>query len=257
MNKDLIIALLIDSENVSADYMRTVEQHLIAMGKVTYKRMYGDFTNESKNGNSKNWRKLVNEYALMPVQQYSYTENKNATDGRLIIDAMDILHTGAVTAVCIMASDSDYTGLAKRLKESNIYVIGAGEKKTPQAFVNACDRFLILDDKPAHKREKAQPAEPTPPKAAPKKAAAKKQKEEDAETVKVATKSRIEEFCVDMLETQNLAESSFEWLIQKIHQAFPQFDFKDYGVKKSYEFFDEKKFNLRRTDNTNWFISLR
>ena len=159
MNKDLIIALLIDSENVSADYMQTVEQHLIAIGKVTYKRMYGDFTNESKNGNSKNWRKLVNEYALMPVQQYSYTENKNATDGRLIIDAMDILHTGAVTAVCIMASDSDYTGLAKRLKESNIFVIGAGEKKTPQAFVNACDRFLILDDKPSQKREKAQTAE--------------------------------------------------------------------------------------------------
>ena len=257
MNKDLIIALLIDSENVSADYMQTVEQHLIALGKVTYKRMYGDFTNESKNGNSKNWRKLVNEYALMPVQQYSYTENKNATDGRLIIDAMDILHTGAVTAVCIMASDSDYTGLAKRLKESNIYVIGAGEKKTPQAFVNACDRFLILDDKPSQKREKAQPAESQPPKAVPQKAAAKKKKDEDAGTVKVATKSRIEQFCVDMLETQNLAESSLEWLIQKIHQAFPQFDFKDYGVKKSYEFFDEKKFNLRRADNTNWFISLK
>lgn len=257
MNKDLIIALLIDSENVSADYMQTVEQHLIALGKVTYKRMYGDFTNESKNGNSKNWRKLVNEYALMPVQQYSYTENKNATDGRLIIDAMDILHTGAVTAVCIMASDSDYTGLAKRLKESNIYVIGAGEKKTPQAFVNACDRFLILDDKPSQKRAKAQPAESQPPKAVPQKAAAKKKKDEDAGTVKVATKSRIEQFCVDMLETQNLAESSLEWLIQKIHQAFPQFDFKDYGVKKSYEFFDEKKFNLRRADNTNWFISLK
>ena len=257
MNKDLIIALLIESENVSADYMQTVEQHLIAMGKVTYKRMYGDFTNESKNGNSKNWRKLVNEYALMPVQQYSYTENKNATDGRLIIDAMDILHTGAVTAVCIMASDSDYTGLAKRLKESNIFVIGAGEKKTPQAFVNACDRFLILDDKPSQKREKAQTAEPPPqPKAAPKKTAAKK-KEDDAGTVKVATKSRIEQFCIDMLETQNLAESSLEWLIQKIHQAFPQFDFKDYGVKKSYEFFDEKKFSLRRADNTNWFITLK
>lgn len=253
MNKDLIIALLIDSENVSAEYMRTVEQHLIALGRVTIKRIYGDFSNDSKNGNSKNWRKLVNQYALMPVQQYTYTENKNATDGRLIIDAMDILHTGNVTAVCIMASDSDYTGLAKRLKESNIYVIGAGEKKTPQAFVNACDRFLILDDKP----EKKQTKEPAEQPKATKAQKATKPKEDDAQTVEVATKSKIEEFCVNMLETQNLAESSLEWLIQKIHQAFPQFDFKDYGVKKSYEFFDEKKFNLRRTDNTNWFISLK
>lgn len=256
MNDELIIALLIDTENVSAKYMRTVEQSLIALGKVTYKRMYGDFTGDAPAASSKGWRELVNEFSLTPVQQYSYTSGKNVTDSRMIIDAMDILYTGNVNAVCIMSSDSDFTGLVKRLKESNIFVIGAGEKKTPQAFVNACDRFLILDDKPQEERKKERSSEAAGKASAPRKTPVKK-KEDDAQAVKVATKGRIEEFCISMLETQSLDESSLEWLIQKIHQAFPQFDFKDYGVKKSYEFFDEKKFNLRRADNTNWFISLK
>ena len=253
--KDYTIALLIDTENVSAKYMRIVEQQLIGQGKITYKRMYGDFTNEASSPSSKSWRELVNEFSITPVQQYSYTSGKNATDSRMIIDAMDILYSGNVNAMCIMSSDSDFTGLVKRLKESNIYVFGAGEKKTPQAFVNACDRFLILNDEPKAKEEKSQDSAES--KAGKVKKTSSKS---DEQTVKVADKRKIEKFVVGLLEGQEAQgndETSLEWLIIKIHQAFPQFDFSDYGVKKSYEFFDEKKFVLHRADNTNWFISLK
>ena len=130
-NGNLTIALLIDSENVSAKYMSALDKELILFGKVTYKRMYGDFTGEE----SKAWKTIVNDYSITPVQQFSYTKGKNATDSKMIIDAMDILYSGNINGVCLMSSDSDFTGLAKRLKESNIFVIGAGEKKTPCSFV--------------------------------------------------------------------------------------------------------------------------
>ena len=139
--KNYTIALLIDTDNVSAKYLNGLMKELIALGKVTYKRMYGDFTSAPKSG----WRELVNQFSIMPVQQYSYTTGKNVTDSKMIIDAMDILYTGNVDAFCLMSSDSDFTGLAKRLKESNMFVIGAGESKTPGSFINACDRFFKLD----------------------------------------------------------------------------------------------------------------
>ena len=141
-NENYNIALLIDTENVSAKYMEKLEKDLIVLGRVSYKRMYGDFTKKSASG----WRDIVNDFSLTPVQQYSYTAGKNVTDSKMIIDAMDILYSGNVDAICLMTSDSDFTGLAKRLKESNIYVIGAGEKKTPESFVHACDRFFVLDE---------------------------------------------------------------------------------------------------------------
>lgn len=140
--KNYTIALLIDTENVSAKYLDVLIKELIALGRVTYKRMYGDFTAAQTTG----WKSIVNQFSIMPVQQYTYTTGKNVTDSKMIIDAMDILYTGNVDAFCIMSSDSDFTGLAKRLKESNMFVIGAGESKTPGSFINACDRFFKLDN---------------------------------------------------------------------------------------------------------------
>ena len=147
--KNYTIALLIDSDNVSSKYLNALMKELIALGRVTYKRMYGDFTTPAKSG----WRDLVNQFSIMPVQQYSYTTGKNVTDSKMIIDAMDILYTGNVDAFCLMSSDSDFTGLAKRLKESNMFVIGAGENKTPGSFINACDRFFKLDSLTRHGRK--------------------------------------------------------------------------------------------------------
>ena len=135
------IALLIDAENISAKYMSVLNKELIMFGRIIYKRIYANFTDNSMN----KWKNVINEFALTPVQQFSYTKGKNATDSRLIIDAMDILYENMVNAVCIVASDSDYTTIAKRIKESNVFVFGAGEEKTPNSFINACDRFLDLN----------------------------------------------------------------------------------------------------------------
>ncbi len=247
-NTNNTIALLIDTDNVSAKYMAALEKELIVLGKVTYRRMYGDFARQEAEG----WRQIVNEYSITPVQQYTYTTGKNATDSRMIIDAMDILYTKNVNAFCILSSDSDFTGLAKRLRESNMFVIGAGERKTPQSFVKACDRFFVLEDlleeEPKPKtptKAKKQPAHPTPPPAV------------EEETAKPITKKEVESFAIRLLESMNGTRCSLELLINKIYQAYPQFDFKNYKVKKSYEFFSEKKFVITTADNGNIFIALQ
>lgn len=255
-NDNLIIALLIDSENVSSVYMKDLEQKLIAMGKIAYKRVYGNFTAPQAQG----WSKLVNEFALTPVQQFCYTTSKNSTDSRIIIDAMDILHRGNVNAFCIMSSDSDYTTLAKRLKEDNIFVIGAGEAKTPNSFVAACDRFFRLDSlekRPEEAAKKSGAGNSTkakksevPSKETKAKAAAK---EED--TVKAIAKEEIESFVTKLLESKN-GTATLEWISNKIYQQFPQFDYADYGAKKSYEFFNGNKYSVQKKSDTNWVITL-
>lgn len=250
---NLIIALLIDTENVSMHYMERVEQSLIAMGKITYKRMYGDFTKAS----SSSWKEIANTYSLTPVQQYSYTQGKNSTDSRMVIDAMDILYSGNVNAMCIMSSDSDFTGLVRRLKESNVFVIGAGESKTPQSFVKACDRFFILNEDKTEPKAETGKKKQTAEKAEPQKSSAEKKSKPSVNTVKVVKKSQIEQFVTRLLESKNEDECALEWVLSKIVQAFPQFEVKDYGVKKSYEFFDKKKFKLTQTSNANWVISLK
>ena len=250
-NGNLTIALLIDSENVSAKYMSALDKELILFGKVTYKRMYGDFTGEE----SKAWKTIVNDYSITPVQQFSYTKGKNATDSKLIIDAMDILYSGNINGVCLMSSDSDFTGLAKRLKESNIFVIGAGEKKTPSSFVKVCDRFLYLEDIAG--KDSAQKKKPSAAEKKEEKPKKKTKKEAPAaEESVLIPKEDIENFAVHILEGQE-EKGSLEWLISKIYQAYPQFDFKAYGAKKSYEFFSKEKFEIEKGKESNMFIKLK
>ncbi|MDR3293738.1 MAG: NYN domain-containing protein [Clostridiales bacterium] len=138
---DKTIALLIDSDNISQKYFEILTDELNKFGNVTYKRIYGDFTSKNASG----WRPLLLQYAISPIQQYTYTTGKNSTDSAMIIDAMDIMYKGKVNCICIATSDSDFTRLATRFKEENYIVIGAGEQKTPQSFRSACDRFLLMD----------------------------------------------------------------------------------------------------------------
>ncbi|WP_316559463.1 NYN domain-containing protein [Methanimicrococcus stummii] len=135
------IALFIDSDNISQNYFKILMDELNEFGNVTYKRIYGDFTTQQANS----WRPLLLEFAIEPIQQYSYTKGKNATDSAMIIDAMDILHKGNVDCVCLATSDSDFTKLAIRFRNENYVVIGAGEEKTPTSFKAACHRFLLMD----------------------------------------------------------------------------------------------------------------
>lgn len=135
------IALLIDAENVSKKYIKLIMDELSEYGVVTHKRVYGDFTNKSV----LSWKENLAKYAMTPVFQFNNTKGKNASDSAMIIDAMDILHSGNVDGFCLVTSDSDFTRLAIRLSEAGMHVIGMGEQKTPRSLVNACQSFKFLD----------------------------------------------------------------------------------------------------------------
>lgn len=135
-------ALLIDADNISAKYIGVILEELSTYGITTYKRIYGDWTSTQ----ATKWKGELLENSVIPVQQFSNTVGKNATDSTLIIDAMDILYTGNVDGFCIVSSDSDFTRLASRLRESGMEVIGMGEEKTPRSFRVACTRFVNLEN---------------------------------------------------------------------------------------------------------------
>lgn len=136
-----VIALLIDAENVSPKYIKVILEELTLYGTPAYKRIYGDWTNPEMGS----WKKRLLENNLTPIQQFSYTQGKNASDSAMIIDAMDILYAQNCDGFCLVSSDSDFTRLASRLRESRMYVIGMGESKTPMSFKSACDTFKYLD----------------------------------------------------------------------------------------------------------------
>ena len=135
-------ALLIDADNISARYIGDILEELSTYGITTYKRIYGDWTSTQ----AAKWREKLLKYSVTPIQQFSNTVGKNATDSTLIIDAMDILYAGNVEGFCIVSSDSDFTRLASRLRESGMEVIGMGEEKTPRSFRVACTRFISLEN---------------------------------------------------------------------------------------------------------------
>ena len=166
-----IIALLIDAENVSPKYIKTIVDEVSMYGTPAYKRIYGDWTSAEMSS----WKKVLLEHNLTPIQQFSYTQGKNASDSAMIIDAMDILYTRNVDGFCLVSSDSDFTRLAARLRESRMFVIGMGESKTPTAFKSACDTFKYLDvlmglrDTTARKRRKPNPKSRLPRRRRPRK----------------------------------------------------------------------------------------
>lgn len=141
MIKDTKIAVLIDGDNIPSKYITEMMQEIAKYGTPTIKRIYGDWTKP----HLAKWKNVLLENAISPIQQYSYTTGKNATDSAMIIDAMDILYSNKVDAFCLASSDSDFTKLATRLRESGLQVYGIGEKKTPDPFIVACDRFIYIE----------------------------------------------------------------------------------------------------------------
>src|SRR5512140_1759986 len=169
------IAVLIDGDNAQSSLLPQMLVEAGRHGQVTVRRIYGDWTTNSMNS----WKETLNYHAFQPIQQFRYTVGKNATDSAMIIDAMDLLHTGVVDGFCLASSDSDYTRLATRIRESGVFVMGMGAKKTPKPFVNACDVFVYTENlapekntnrshpprKPARKPKetiKGAPVEPEP-----------------------------------------------------------------------------------------------
>ena len=166
----LRLAVLIDADNAQAAVIEGLLAEIARFGEATVKRIYGDFTSSSSAG----WKKVLNRHAIKPVQQFAYTTGKNATDSTLIIDAMDLLYTRRFDGFCLVSSDSDFTGLALRIREEGLMVFGFGEKKTPEAFRNACHRFVFTEvlrpvaNKPAEAAPVPKPAKKAPGKSVPK-----------------------------------------------------------------------------------------
>ncbi len=138
---DLKLAVLIDGDNIPASYVKEMMEEIAKYGNPTIKRIYGDWTKPALG----KWKAVLLKNAITPVQQYGYTRGKNATDSAMIIDAMDILYSGKVNGFCLVSSDSDFTRLAIRLREAGMTVFGIGEKKTPNPFIVACDKFIYLE----------------------------------------------------------------------------------------------------------------
>lgn len=153
------LAVLIGADNVSHARVPALLAEVATLGRATVRRMYADWTQDKNRG----WKDAANEHSIQPIQQFAYTVGKNATDSAMIIDAMDLLYTARFGGFCLVSSDSDFTKLASRLRESGVTVYGFGERQTPSAFVKACDRFIYMDVLSAPTDEPQTPAKKKAP----------------------------------------------------------------------------------------------
>lgn len=223
--KNQKIALLVDGDNAQAKLMDLILEEASKYGKVTIRRVYGDWTTQHMN----HWKNILNEMAFNPIQKFSYTSGKNSTDSALIIDAMDILHDNLVDGFCIVSSDSDYTGLAKRIREDGIFVMGIGEQKTPGAFVKSCEIFTYVENLEP-KTEKQEIPE-----------VAKKQKEKAAINIKLINKA----YDMSINESNEAYISTLGINLRKLD---PSFDVRSYGCKTLTQFFSKLR-NFVVVDN--------
>ena len=141
LDKGATLALLIDGDNASPKIVAGLLAEVAKYGAAGVRRIYGDWTKPNLGG----WKDCLLEHSIQPIQQFAYTTGKNATDGAMIIDAMDLLYTARFDGFCIVSSDSDFARLAARIREQGVTVYGFGERKTPRPFVTACDKFVYFD----------------------------------------------------------------------------------------------------------------
>ncbi len=154
MTPEIKIALLIDGDNAEASLINNIINETSKFGRITVKRIYGDWTTTRMT----KWKEELNKFAIRPIQKFSYTSGKNSTDSAMIIDAMDLLHSRIVEGFCIVSSDSDYTGIAHRIREEGMFVMGIGKSNTPEALVMACENFIYTDILKADGAESNAPA---------------------------------------------------------------------------------------------------
>lgn len=217
------LALLIDAENISSKYIELIINEAKASGNIIYKRIYGNWTSP----NMKSWRDVILDYSIHPVQQYNNTTNKNASDSCLIIEAMDLLYTGKLDGFCLVTSDSDFTRLAARLIESEMFVLGMGESKTPRSFKSACSKFITLDlllktTKKARKIEEI----PVGAMEESRKTSKVENPALDKEIIKTAISQIIEEQSDDEGRVRSAALGNY------LIKQFPDFDVRNFGFSK-------------------------
>ena len=230
--ENLRLAVLIDGDNAPRDCLKSIMEEIAIYGTPMIKRIYGDWGSHGLTS----WKNTLLEYAVTPKQQFAYTTGKNATDAAMIIDAMDILYTGKTDGFVLVSSDSDFTPLAIRLRESGMYVLGIGEEKTPKAFVQACDKFIRIEVIRDRYKKPAKSAAKTAEKAekAPAKSAASKKSAEKAEEKKPAVPEDIIGLIADSV--ADLADDD-GWIDMSnlgnlIIKKQPDFDPRTYGFGK-------------------------
>lgn len=222
-NKTNKIAILVDGDNAQAKLLKPILEEVSKYGKVTIRRIYADWTSPYMNS----WKELLNNLSFNPMQKFAYTSGKNSTDSSLIIDAMDILHDHIVDGFCIVSSDSDYTGLAKRIREEGIFVMGIGEKKTPMAFVQSCEIFTYSEN-----------IEPIPEKSKEPKAFSKPQKSKKQAKPTVDEELISKAYDMSTNETDEVHISNIGLNLRKID---PSFDPRAFGFKNLTQLFASLK----------------
>ncbi len=243
--REINIALLIDVDNVSSRYIERVLSELSNYGKITIRRMYGDWSQLRL----RKWLNVASRYSLTPVMQTNATPGKNASDIGLIIDAMDILYGGQVEGFCIVSSDSDFNHLATRIREAGMMVIGMGEKKTPEAFIASCERFIFLDvledasdEKLADDNEAADTyfeAEP----------------ESQSPNGGVVSKEALENAIANMINDNSAQghETGLGEIGSRLVKIYPEFDIRNYNYSKLSAFVNDfPSLNVYKENNATW-----
>ena len=217
-NTNQKLAVLIDADNAQASVIGELLDEVSRYGTATIKRAYGDWTTT----NLKGWKEVLHTMALQPIQQFSYTSGKNATDSALIIDAMDVLHAGRVDGFCLVSSDSDFTRLATRIREAGLVVYGFGERKTPEPFVAACDKFVYTEIL------RIQPEDKKPDEVSTSKL------DGEVKPATVAELPKLKPLVIKALEAvaRDDGWSSLSALGGQLNRIHPSFDSRNYGVTK-------------------------
>ena len=215
MENEIKLAVLIDGDNIPSAYVKEMMEEIAKYGNPTIKRIYGDWTKPILS----KWKNLLLENAITPIQQYGYTQGKNATDSAMIIDAMDILYSEKVDGFCIVSSDSDFTRLATRLREAGMKVYGIGEKKTPEPFIVACDKFIYIEILKKESKENESSAAPS-----------KSQKKDEVDKITPKVIRLISTTISDLADDDGWAFlGDVGSLLQKKQ---PNFDSRNYGFEK-------------------------
>lgn len=219
-NANQKLAVLIDADNAQASVVQELLAEVSRYGTATIKRAYGDWTTS----NLKSWKEVLHTMAIQPIQQFSYTSGKNATDSALIIDAMDILHEGKVEGFCLVSSDSDFTRLATRIREAGLVVYGFGERKTPEPFVAACDKFVYTEILRA----------PTDTEDAKPQAASASKVATESSAAAVPELPKLKPMIVNALDVvaRDDGWATLSALGSQLNRNHPSFDSRNYGVTK-------------------------
>ena len=235
MKNEMRIALLIDGDNAQASLIKEIIAEVSKYGKATIRRIYGDWTSSGMNS----WKPILNENSINAMQNFAYTTGKNSTDGSMIIDAMDILHSKSIDGFCIVSSDSDFTGLAKRIREEGLFVMGIGRQTTPIAFINSCEVFTQTENLVTKKNEKEELIEISNAKAT-KKAVKnnKKDPEQTISTLKIPAKELEKIDKAFDLATSEEDETHIARVGGILRQIDPSFDPRSFGYKNLSQLFE-------------------